>query len=105
MRRRTARGNRIGMLIVGLVLAAAGAAALARGLAIRPALLGPAHAPVTDPQTRRYAADHGYDYHEISAVVGIGLKELVRKLAALVRHHRDSVEVADRHELAAESLE
>jgi hypothetical protein len=49
--------------------------------------------------------DHGYDYHEISAVVGIGDRELVRKLAALVRHHRDAVEVADSHELAAESLE
>jgi len=38
---------------------------------------------------RAYASAHGYDYHEISAVVGDGVKELVRMLARFVREHRD----------------
>ncbi len=37
---------------------------------------------------RSYAKKHGYDYHEISAVVGDGVRELVRKLAAFVREHQ-----------------
>jgi len=40
---------------------------------------------------RRYATEHGYDYHEISAVVGTGVRELVRKLAALVKENRNRV--------------
>ena len=34
---------------------------------------------------RAYAEKHGYPYHEISAVTGAGVKELVRKLARAVR--------------------
>jgi GTP-binding protein len=34
---------------------------------------------------RRWAEAKGYDYHEISAVVGTGLRDLVRRLAAAVR--------------------
>jgi GTPase len=41
---------------------------------------------------RAYAAAHGYDYHEISAVVGDGVRELVRILARFVRAH------GERHE-------
>ncbi|MGZ7081118.1 MAG: Obg family GTPase, partial [Thermoanaerobaculia bacterium] len=54
---------------------------------------------------RRYAADHGYDYHEISAVVGDGVRELVRKLAALVKHHRihEAERSPESWELTAES--
>ena len=37
---------------------------------------------------RRYATEHGYDYHEISAVVGDGVRDLIRKLAALVRQFK-----------------
>jgi GTP-binding protein len=37
---------------------------------------------------RAYAKKHGYDYHEISAVVGDGVRELVRKLARFVREHQ-----------------
>jgi len=36
---------------------------------------------------RAHAAKHGYDYHEISAVVGDGVRELVRTLARFVREH------------------
>jgi GTP-binding protein len=38
---------------------------------------------------RAYAAKHGYDYHEISAVVGDGVRDLVRALARFVRLHQD----------------
>ncbi len=34
---------------------------------------------------KRWAAEHGYDYFEISAVVGTNVRALVRKLAAAVR--------------------
>ena len=40
---------------------------------------------------RAYAKKHGYDYHEISAVVGDGVRELVRTLARFVREHKSSV--------------
>ncbi|HJQ37153.1 MAG TPA: GTPase ObgE [Thermoanaerobaculia bacterium] len=43
---------------------------------------------------RAYAAKHGYDYHEISAVVGDGVRELVRKLARFVREHQDQRVIA-----------
>jgi GTP-binding protein len=36
---------------------------------------------------RRYAETHGYGYHEISAVVGDGVRELVRLAASFVREH------------------
>ncbi len=39
---------------------------------------------------RAYAAKHGYDYHEISAVVGDGVRELVRKLARFVLEHHQA---------------
>jgi len=39
---------------------------------------------------RAYASAQGYGYHEISAVVGDGVKELVRMLARFVREHRDT---------------
>jgi GTP-binding protein len=42
---------------------------------------------------RAYAAREGFDYHEISAVVGNGVKELVRILARVVREHRASADI------------
>jgi GTPase len=36
---------------------------------------------------RAYADAHGFEYHEISAVVGDGVKELVRRLARFVREN------------------
>jgi len=38
---------------------------------------------------RAYAEKNGYDYHEISAVVGEGVRELVRMLARFVQQHQD----------------
>src|SRR5688500_2114370 len=42
---------------------------------------------------REWAARNGHEYHEISAVVGEGVKELVRKLARVVREHTAQEEV------------
>lgn len=47
-----------------------------------------------------YAAAHGFEYHEISAVVGDGVRELVRKLARFIREHpREDLPVPERAEL------
>src|SRR5689334_17308391 len=43
---------------------------------------------------RAYAAKHGYDYHEISAVVGDGVRVLVRALARFVREHYEAPALA-----------
>jgi GTP-binding protein len=44
---------------------------------------------------RAYAVKQGYAYHEISAVVGDGVRDLVRALARIVREHSErDVEVA-----------
>lgn len=47
---------------------------------------------------RAYAERSGYEYHEISAVVGDGVRELVRRLARFVREHQEQEAAA----LAAE---
>jgi GTP-binding protein len=41
---------------------------------------------------RAYARKNGYEYHEISAVVGDGVKELIRLLARFVREHKETRE-------------
>src|SRR6185436_11536914 len=38
---------------------------------------------------RAYAQKHGYDYHQISAVTGDGVRELVRKLARVILSRAD----------------
>jgi GTPase len=43
--------------------------------------------PGNSDQLREYAQKHGYPYHAISAVVGEGVRELVRMLARSVREH------------------
>jgi GTPase len=48
--------------------------------------------PENSEKLRAYAEKHGYDYHEISAVVGDGVRELVRKLARFVRDHYEARE-------------
>jgi GTPase len=45
--------------------------------------------PGNSEKLRAYAEANGYDYHEISAVVGDGVRELVRKLARFVREHAE----------------
>ncbi|HEY0372632.1 MAG TPA: GTPase ObgE [Thermoanaerobaculia bacterium] len=47
--------------------------------------------PGNSDKLRDYAQKHGYPYHAISAVVGDGVRELVRMLAKRVRDDRDRV--------------
>lgn len=60
MGRRIGRGNRIALLGIGVVLTAVGGAALVRGLALFPGVLGPAGAPVTGPAARHFARDQSW---------------------------------------------
>ncbi|HEX6100378.1 MAG TPA: GTPase ObgE [Thermoanaerobaculia bacterium] len=43
--------------------------------------------PGNSEKLREYARKHGYPYHAISAVVGDGVRELVRMLARAIREH------------------
>jgi GTPase len=43
--------------------------------------------PGNSDKVREYAEKHGYPYHAISAVVGDGVRDLVRMLAKIVREH------------------
>jgi GTP-binding protein len=47
--------------------------------------------PGNSEKLREYAEQQGYAYHEISAVVGDGVRELVRLLARMVRDHQDHI--------------
>ena len=76
MTRRAARVNQAGLLAVGLLLLAAGAAALARGLDLRPDLLGPAHAPLISSYLRQYPRNHRWFWP-----AGAGVAVLVALLA------------------------
>jgi hypothetical protein len=81
MNRRTARGNRIGLAVVGAALLLAGAAALARGLDLLPDLLGSPDAPVTDQATRDVAADQPWFWPVLAVVLVViallGLRWLI----------------------------
>jgi hypothetical protein len=58
MNRRTARGNRTGLVLTGLLLLAAGGYVLARGLAWKPRQLGSAGAPVITAPVRDFVTAH-----------------------------------------------
>src|SRR6185436_15452032 len=49
--------------------------------------------PGNSEKLRAYAAKNGYPYHEISAVVGDGVRELVRMLARFVRENQDERDI------------
>jgi GTP-binding protein len=51
--------------------------------------------PGNSEKLRAYAEQHGFEYHEISAVVGDGVRDLVRRLARFVREHKRDVAVSD----------
>jgi GTP-binding protein len=59
--------------------------------------------PGNSEKLRAYAARNGYPYHEISAVVGDGVRELVRMLARFVRENYER-EDADREKETPVSL-
>ncbi|HEX7154800.1 MAG TPA: GTPase ObgE [Thermoanaerobaculia bacterium] len=44
--------------------------------------------PGNSEKLQEYARAHGYAYHQISAVVGEGVRELIRMLARVVREHK-----------------
>ena len=56
--------------------------------------------PGNAEKLRAYAEKNGYDYFEISAVVGDNVRELVRKLARFVRENREVPELHDAEEAA-----
>ncbi|HEX9459761.1 MAG TPA: hypothetical protein VGA84_11480, partial [Thermoanaerobaculia bacterium] len=56
--------------------------------------------PGNSEKLRAYAATNGYEYYEISAVVGDGVRELVRMLARFVRENRVVPERHDAEEAA-----
>jgi GTP-binding protein len=45
---------------------------------------------------KAYAEKNGYEYHQISAVVGDGVRDLVRRLARFVREHTGTAEEAQK---------
>ncbi|MCW2912846.1 MAG: hypothetical protein JWN52_914 [Actinomycetia bacterium] len=97
---RTARGNRLGLALVGLALTAAGAAALARGLAVRPALLGAADTPALAEHTRRYPAGHWWFWPAIAAATAVIALLALRWLALQTRTdtiHHLKLEADTRH--------
>lgn len=69
MNRRTARGNRIGLAIVGAVLLLAGIAALLRALDLVPDLLGAADEPVIDQSTSDFVADQDWFWPVLAAAL------------------------------------
>ena len=50
--------------------------------------------PGNSEKLRAYAQQHGFEYHQISAVVGDGVRELVRMLARFVRENASRPEEA-----------
>lgn len=66
---RTARGNRIGLAIVGVILLLAGLAALLRALDLMPGILGSADAPVTEQQLRDFADEQPWFWVVLAIVL------------------------------------
>lgn len=98
--RRTARGNRLGLALVGLTLTAAGAAALTRGHNLLPALLGAAHDPILTDHTRRYPAGHSWFWPAAAALAAmialLGLRWLAVQTRTPAIHHLN-LETDTRH--------
>jgi GTP-binding protein len=59
--------------------------------------------PGNSEKLREYAEKNGYAYHQISAVVGDGVRELIRMLARFVRENQDRVDGAA-HDAAAAGM-
>jgi hypothetical protein len=67
--RRTARGNRVGLALTGIVVLAAGAYVLARGLGGSSGLFGRAASQVITPGTRHFVAAHAAWFWSVTAIV------------------------------------
>jgi hypothetical protein len=68
VKRRTGRGNRIALLLIGLALLLGGAAGLLRGLNVWPRGLGAHHALIIDQPTRHWVADQPWFWPTAAAV-------------------------------------
>lgn len=68
MNRRTGRGNRIALLLIGLALLLGGAAGLLRGLNVWPGWLGAHHALIIDKPTRHWVAAQPWFWPTVAAV-------------------------------------
>jgi hypothetical protein len=66
--RRTGRGNRIALLLIGLALLLGGVYGLLRGLNAWPARLGAPHALIIDKPTRHWVADQPWFWPTVAAV-------------------------------------
>ncbi|MBB2913867.1 hypothetical protein FHS43_005176 [Streptosporangium becharense] len=89
MRDRTARGNRLGLLLTGLPLLVLGALGVARSLGALPRAWVPAGGPVLDAPTRAAFARQGPWPWWVVAAVAVALALLgLRWLLAQTRRHR-----------------
>lgn len=82
MSRRTARGNRIGLAFVGLLMLLVALAMLARSFNIMPGILGSPDAPVIEPRTSEFAAEQTW-FWVVLAVVLIVIALLALRWLAL----------------------
>jgi HAMP domain-containing protein len=85
MSRRTARGNRMGLAIVGLLLLIAGLLILARSLNLAPGILGSPDAPVAEQRTRNFAAEQTWFWVVLAIVLILIALLALRWLAVQTR--------------------
>lgn len=85
MSRRTNRGNRIGLAIVGLLLLIAGLLVLARSLNLAPGILGSPDAPVAEQRTRDFAAEQTWFWVVLAVVLILIALVALRWLAVQTR--------------------
>jgi hypothetical protein len=69
MIRRTGLGNRIALLVIGLLLLLGGAAGLLRGLNVWPGVLGAHNSLIIDKATRNWVADQQWFWPTVAALV------------------------------------
>ena len=82
MVRRTGLGNRIALLVIGLLLLLGGAAGLLRGLAVWPGVLGAPHALIIDKATRHWVSYQPWFWPTVAAVSVLVFLLALRWLAA-----------------------
>jgi hypothetical protein len=93
---RTGLGNRIRLLVIGLILFAGGGLALVRGLAVWPQVLGPATAAITDKSTRHWVDDQSWFWPTVAAVAVLVFLLALRWIAVQGRTRVLSIRKASR---------
>lgn len=84
-RRRTGPANRIALIVVGVLLTAAGGTALARASGLGSGVLGAGHDRVLDAATRRFAAGHWWFWPALAAFATLIALLALAWLAAQIR--------------------